>query len=339
VPLPRRLEQLQTPALIIESGLLDSNLSAMSAHLPGTHLRPHVKAHKCTELARRQYAVGHHGFTCATIREVEGMVAADLGDDLLLANEVLDATRLGRLVEAGARVTVAVDSSATIKAAAAGGVREVLIDVNVGLPRCGCDPDDAGRLAELARQSGLEVRGVMGYEGHAVGIEDRGTRTDKVTESMGILAAAHQIVGGPICSGGGTGSWDLNTVASEIQAGSYALMDTAYAKLALPFANALTIMATVISVNRNGWAVADCGIKALGMDHGNPSVLDGYTVWYCSDEHIVFSPPEGALLPAVGDRISVVPAHIDPTMAYHEAAWVTEGLDIVDRWSIDLRGW
>ena len=339
MPPPRTLEQLQTPALIIDSSLLDSNLRVMSAHLSGPRLRPHVKAHKCTELARRQYALGHHGFTCATIREVEGMVAAGLGEDLLLANEVLDATRLGRLVEAGAGVTVAVDSSATIEAAVSGGVSEVLIDVNVGLPRCGCEPNEAGPLAEQARRAGLTVRGVMGYEGHAVGIEDRTTRADTVAESMGMLATANLAVGGPICSGGGTGSWDLNTVANEIQAGSYALMDTAYAKLGLPFATALTITATVISANRNGWAVADCGLKALGMDHGNPSMLDGHTVWYCSDEHIVFSPPEGIPLPAVGDRVRVLPAHLDPTMAYHEAAWVTEGSAIVDRWAIDLRGW
>jgi D-serine deaminase-like pyridoxal phosphate-dependent protein len=339
VPVPQRVEQLQTPALIIDSNLLDGNIAVMADHLPGARLRPHVKAHKCTELARRQYRAGHHGFTCATIREVEGMAAAGLGDDLLLANEVLDTTRLGRLVEAGARVTVAVDSPATIEAAVSGGVPSVLIDINVGLPRCGCNPENAGALAQQARRSGLEVRGVMGYEGHAVGIEDREARTDRVTESMGILAAAHAVVGGPICSGGGTGSWDLNTAANEIQAGSYALMDTVYAKLGLPFANAVTILATVISVNRNGWAVADCGLKALGMDHGDPSMVDGCKVWYCSDEHIIFSPPEGGSLPAVGDRVGVLPAHVDPTVAYHEAAWVTDGSAILDCWAIDLRGW
>ncbi len=339
MPSSPRLDQLQTPALIIDSDRLDKNLGAMSIHWPGARLRPHVKAHKCTELARRQYGEGHHGFTCATIREVEGMVAAGLGEDLLLANEVLDARRLGALVRAGARVTVAVDSVATVEAAVAGGVNEVLIDVNVGLPRCGCDPADAGSLAGRARAAGLHVRGVMGYEGHAVGIEDRTTRTEKVTEAMGILADAHAAVGGPICSGGGTGSWDLNTVATELQAGSYALMDTAYAALGLPFGAALTILATVISVNRKGWAVADCGLKALGMDHGDPAMLDGSSVWYCSDEHIIFSPPEGASLPSVGDRVGVLPAHIDPTVACHEVAWVTEGPTVVDRWPIDLRGW
>jgi D-threonine aldolase len=333
------LGQLQTPALIIDSDLLDANLRAMSTRWPGGRLRPHVKAHKCTELARRQYGLGHHGFTCATIREVEGMVAAGLGDDLLLANEVLDASRLGTLVRGGARVMVAVDSSATIEAAVAGGVRDVLIDVNVGLPRCGCDVAAAAMLAGEARQSGLEVCGVMGYEGHAVGIEDREVRAERVATSMEVLTAAQEMVGGSVCSGGGTGSWDLNSAVSELQAGSYALMDTAYGALGLPFSAALTVMATVISVNRKGWAVADCGLKALGMDHGNPSLADGSPVWYCSDEHIVFAPRDGGALPRVGDRVRVLPAHIDPTMACHEVAWVVVGDEVIDRWPIDLRGW
>jgi len=157
------LDSLQTPALVVDGPALDRNLAAMAAALPGERLRPHVKAHKTTSLARRQAAVGHPGFTCATIREVEGMAAAGLGHDLLLANEVLHARRLGDVVDAGARVTLAVDSEATVAAAADGGVKEVLVDVNVGLPRCGCRPDDAGRVADLARARGLEVRGVMGY--------------------------------------------------------------------------------------------------------------------------------------------------------------------------------
>src|SRR5947209_12992052 len=116
----------------------------MARALPGGRLRPHVKAHKSTAVGARQVAAGHKGFTCATMREVEGMAKAGLGEDLLLANEVLDARRLGDI---DARVTVAVDSPETITAAYAGGVKEVLIDVNVSLPRCGCVPEEAGRLA------------------------------------------------------------------------------------------------------------------------------------------------------------------------------------------------
>jgi D-serine deaminase-like pyridoxal phosphate-dependent protein len=265
---------------------------------------------------------------------MEGMASAGLGDDLLLANEVLDARPLGALAKRGARITVAVDSDATIDAAVAGRVPEVLIDVNVGLPRCGCAPEDAGRLSELARSRGLIVRGVMGYEGQAMVIEDRARRVEVVAASMKKLLAAHRDVGGEIVSAGGTGSYDVNQAATEIQAGSYALMDTAYAKLALPFRQALTVLASVVSVSP-GYAVADCGLKALGMDHGNPSI-ENATVWFCSDEHVTLAPQTPL---HVGDRIRVVPAHVDPTVAYHERMHVVDGDRVIETWPVDLRGW
>jgi D-threonine aldolase len=327
---------LQTPALLVDAQDVQRNVDLMAAALPGTRLRPHVKAHKTTRLAAVQAAAGHCAFTCATVREVEGMAAAGLGEDLLLANEVVDASRLGSVVATGARVTVAVDSEATIDAAAAGGLHEVLIDVNVGLPRCGCSPEDAGRLAELARSKGLEVRGVMGYEGHVVGLDDRQRRAELVEGCMQQLLAAHDRAGGELISAGGTGTYDLNTWATEIQAGSYVLMDTAYAKLDLPFGNALTVLATVISVNQAGWAVADCGLKALGMDHGNPAMADGSAVWFCSDEHITFSAASDC---RVGDRVKVIPAHVDPTVAYHASMHLVDDAAILESWPVDLRGW
>ena len=140
------------------------------------------------------------------------MARAGLGDDLLLANEMRRpgaAARTGRVRRA--RVTVAVDSDATVDAAAANGIREVLIDVNVYMPRCGCPPDDAPRLADRARAAGLEVRGVMGYEGHAVVIADRAERAAKTAEAMERLARVAETVGGDVVSAGGTGTYDLNT--------------------------------------------------------------------------------------------------------------------------------
>lgn len=332
-----KLADLPTPALLIDEAALSHNLAVMAAALPGPRLRPHVKAHKCTSLARRQAQAGHDAFTCATIKECEGMAAAGLGADLLLANEVLDASRLGALVDGGARVTVAVDSPQTIEAAAAGGVREVLIDVNVGLPRCGISPGKAGRLADQARRRGLLVRGVMGYEGHVVGLVDAAERTAKCRESMEQLLAAHADVGGGVISAGGTGTYTINTWASEIQAGSYALMDTDYGRLGLPFRQAIYVLATVISA-AEGWSVADAGLKCFGMDHGTPA-LDGTDVWFCSDEHTVFASTVFAPPGQVGDRVRLIPAHVDPTMAYHQAAYVFAADEVVDVWPIDLRGW
>jgi D-serine deaminase-like pyridoxal phosphate-dependent protein len=334
--LPQSIHDLATPALLVEQGALDRNLSVFSKALPGARLRPHVKAHKCTALARRQAGLGHHHFTCATAREMEGLARAGLGEGLLLANELVDPVRLSRLARLDARVTVAVDSEATIRAAARAGIREVLIDVNVGLPRCGCRVADAGPLADLARRSGLEVRGVMGYEGHVVGNADRAAREAGCEESMRRLLEAHAQVGGEVVSAGGTGTYACNRWATEIQAGSYALMDTAYAKLGLPLEQALFLWCTVISVSEK-FAVADGGLKALGMDHGNPA-LEAGTLWFCSDEHTTFAPPPDAPV-AVGDRIRLVPAHVDPTVAYHERLHVVSGDEVVDVWDVDLRGW
>jgi D-serine deaminase-like pyridoxal phosphate-dependent protein len=320
-------------ALVLDAGALERNLRTMAAALPGARLRPHVKAHKCTALAARQAAMGHRAFTCATIREVEGMAAAGLGEDLLLANEVVDARRLGGL---DARVTVAVDSPATVAAAADGGVREVLVDVNVGIPRCGVAPEDAGELAELARSRGLSVRGVMGYEGQAVGIPDRPLREEVTADAMALLDRAHRLVGGDVISAGGTGTYDLNPLATEIQAGSYALMDTEYAKLDVPFEQALAVLARVVSVSGYGYAVADCGAKALGMDHGKPDVEGADAVLVVSDEHVTFVPEAGV---EVGDLVRVRPAHCDPTVALHERVHVLDGDVVTDVWDVDLRGW
>jgi D-threonine aldolase len=330
------ITELQTPALLVEDSSLQHNLDTMSAALPGHRLRPHVKAHKCSSLAKRQQANGHNNFTCATIREVEVMAAAGLGSDLLLANEVLDTSRLGVLVTGGARVTVAVDSAETIEAAANGGIREVVIDVNVGLPRCGCSPGSAAPLAQLARSRGLTVRGVMGYEGHLMQVEPRAERAAQTEAAMGLLLAASADVGGDLISGGGTGTYVENIWVTEVQAGSYALMDTAYGALGHPFTPALSVLGTVISRSPD-WAVLDVGLKSLGMDHGLPTIL-GADVWFCSDEHVTFAPNRDQPV-AVGDRRRVLPAHVDPTVALHEAMYLVDGDQVIESWPVDMRGW
>ena len=229
------LEHQTTPYLRVDLPTFESNLSKMSGVLPGAALRPHVKAFKSTSVAKRLHNAGHVAFCCATIKEIEGMASAGLGDDLLLANEVLDAQRLGAVAKTGAQITVAVDSKETIDAAVAGGVSNILVDVNVGLRRCGCAASEAGSLAKYARSRGLNVRGVMGYEGHLMMASDRKVRAAMVKDSMAILLEAHDDVGGPIVSAGGTGTFDINSWATEIQAGSYLFMDTEYAKLGLHF--------------------------------------------------------------------------------------------------------
>jgi D-serine deaminase-like pyridoxal phosphate-dependent protein len=334
------LAELPTPALVVDAATLDANIEAMARARPGSALRPHVKAFKSTALARRlALEQGHTAFCAATLKEMEGMAAAGLGDDLLLANETLDSDRLARLLRTDARITVAVDSEATIAVAAEAGRCEVLVDVAVGLPRCGCDPTDAGRLADLARSAGLDVRGVMGYEGHCQDWDDVERRREEVERAMAALEAAHRAVGGEIVSAGGTGTHELNRTANEIQAGSYLLMDTHYARLDdLPFEKAMAVVGTVISVTAGaeGWYVLDAGLKSLGMDHGDPTAEWG-TLFFCSDEHTTVlhhgEPPE------LGARLRLWPAHVDPTVAKHPRLIVVDGERVVDSYEVDLRDW
>lgn len=335
--------EIPTPALVVDEAALQDNLDAMSIALPGVRLRPHVKAFKCTALAQRLADMGHRAFTCATLGEVEGMLKAGLGEDLLLANETVDVDHLQRVMAASreasvGRVTIAIDSPETLAVAIAGGVKEVLIDVNVGLPRCGCDPDRAGELAGQARSAGLEVRGVMGYEGHLMMVMDPEKKRSKVSDAMALLAQAADAVGGDIISAGGTGTYATNTVATEIQAGSYTLMDTQYSQLDSPFRQALWVEASVISINRRGgWIVANSGLKSLGMDHGDPH-WPGGKVMFCSDEHVTLAPDDIDAW-AVGDHTRLAPAHVDPTVAKHERMWLISDSGDCSEWRIDLRHW
>ena len=344
-----QLPEMATPALVVDAEAFEHNVATMAAALPGPRCRPHVKAFKSTAVAQQLRRAGHETFCAATPREIVGMAEAGFTRDLLLANECLDPIRLAAMARLDAAVTIAVDSDETVDAAIRAGISSVLIDVNVGLARCGCRPEDAGRLAERCRAGGLTVRGVMGYEGHLMGNADRAERQAGLEVSMAALIEAHRAVGGEVISGGGTGTYDLNHWVNEIQAGSYTFLDTAYAKLGLPFRQALAVAGTVISRGMSGdrpYAVADVGLKALGMDHGLPEVelVDGSNakVWFCSDEHVTFSLPRDTpndAWPALGGVIAVRPAHIDPTVAYHERYHVLRDGAIVDSWDIDLRGW
>ncbi len=146
-----------------------------------------------------------------------------------------------------------------------------------------------------------------------------------------------------IVSAGGTGTYDITgRVAgiTEIQAGSYVLMDTAYAKLDIPFEQAFSVLGTVVSRPKPGLCVTDGGHKACTQDHGNPGVRDveGASVLFLSDEHATISIPAESKV-RVGDRIQLWPSHIDPTINLHDVFYVLDGETVVDIWPIAARGY
>ena len=355
---PRTRGTIPTPALLLDLGALDRNITRMAAFFASgsCRLRPHVKAHKTLEIARRQLAAGScSGLTCATVSEAE--MVAPICDDLLIANEIVSASKCERVAALArrTRIAVAVDSLAGLDAlshaARASGVRVgVLVDVNVGQNRCGVEPGEAAlTLARRAVQSdALDLRGVMGYEGHLQPVRDRAERESRTRHAMqGLVHTANEFraTGFPcdVVSGGGTGTYDISgrvEGVTEIQAGSYALMDTDYSSVGVPFEAAFSVLGTVISRPSRERCVADCGHKASSMDHGFPTVrgIDGAVVTALNDEHATIALPAGADI-AVGDLIELLPSHTDPTINLHDAFYVVDGDRVIDIWHIGARGY
>jgi len=352
------LAEVPTPALIVEVAALDRNIAWMAAFFAGLacKLRPHVKAHKTPVIARRQLAAGScTGLTCATLREAEAV--AEFCDDVLIANEIVTADKCGRAaaLARSRRVTVAVDSEEGVQAlaaaaAAAGTVVGVLVDVNVGQMRCGVLPGEpAVTLAALAaRTSNLELRGVMGYEGHVQPVRDRAERTAQAQRAMAALvdtAARVRAAGLPcdVVSAGGTGTFDISsrvTGVTEIQAGSYALMDTDYGDVGVPFEQAFFVLGTIVSRPAPERCVADAGHKSTTKDHALPRVhgIEGASVTSLNDEHAIMAIPPDCTI-RIGDRVRLIPSHTDPTMNLHDVIYAVEGERIVDVWPISARGY
>ncbi len=355
---PKTLADIPTPALILDVGALDRNIRLMADFFATgpCRLRPHVKAHKTPEIARRQLAAGScTGLTCATVGEAE--TVAHLGADLLIANEVIGAGRCARVAQLARShsMTVAVDSPVGVaqisRAAVDAGVTiGALVDVNVGQQRCGVLPGhDAVTVArEVAGMPGIELRGVMGYEGHLQAIRDRREREQQAREAMRALVSTAELLRQaglpcPIVSAGGTGTHDISgrvDGVTEIQAGSYVLMDTDYGDTGVPFEQAFWVLGTIVSRPSPDRCVADCGHKAATKDHGHPRVagMAGATVTALNDEHAVIAVAEGTRI-AIGDRVRLVPSHTDPTVNLHDVFYALDGERVAGVWPIAARGY
>ena len=357
-PGPAHVADIPTPALVIDVAAMERNIRRMAEYFAAgpCRLRPHFKAHKTPEIARRQLAAGScTGLTCATVSEAE--VASDVCRDILIANEPVGPGKCERVAALARRVqiTVAVDSTAGLAAIAAaarhaGVTVGVLVDLNVGQTRCGVMPgSDAVSLArQVASAKGVALRGLMGYEGHLVSLPDRAEREARTRLAMaGLVGTARMLrASGLPCdvvSAGGTGTYDISgriDGITEIQAGSYVLMDTDYGRLDVPFEQAFWALGTVISRPDPGRCVADCGHKSMTKDHGYPAVrnLDGASVVSLNDEHATISvPPECRI--QIGDRVYLRPSHTDPTINLHDVFYALDGDRVIGVWPIAARGY
>jgi D-serine deaminase-like pyridoxal phosphate-dependent protein len=299
-----------------------------------------------------QLAAGAIGLTTATVWEAAALSRAGV-PDLLIANEVVGGEKLEALAETArtARVTVAVDqaeNAAAIAAASkAGSEIGVLIDVDVGMGRCGVRTvEEALALAgQISRLPGLRLRGVMGYEGHCVQETDRAVRAQKALAAVerllgfkAALAAAGFSV--EVVSAGGTGTSDITGAhpgVTEIQAGSYLFTDATRQGIVPQFAVALTVLATVVS-RHDDTLVIDAGKKTVGVDFTMPRIVgESASVRRASEEHLICEAAAGCPL-RVGDRVEVIPGYCPTTINLHDVYHVVEGGRVVDIWPILARG-
>lgn len=352
-----RIEDLDTPALLLDWPTAQRNLQRMAAFFRGgsCRLRPHFKNHKCPELARRQLQAGNCvGITCAKLGEAEVLAARGF-TDVLIANQVVGARKIARLVELARRirVKVAVDDAEQAQAiskaaAAAKATVGMLVEVDIGMGRCGVPPGQPG--ADLARAvqklPGVRFEGLQAYEGHVVYVNDFERRAELVRQAMAQAVETRAILeddGIPVAvvSGGSSSTYQIvgqMPGVDEIQAGTYATMDWRYAELAPEFEIALSVLARVVS-KRQGVAVLDVGAKGAGCEFGPPRI-EGYphaeTPCPLAEEHcIVRNAPNAWHL---GDVVRLFPSHACTTCNLYRQFHVCEDGRVVDLWPIEGSG-
>jgi D-serine deaminase-like pyridoxal phosphate-dependent protein len=351
----RAVEELLTPALILDLSVATRNLSAMSDRiaLMPAELRPHAKAHKSAEVARLQLEHGAIGITTATVAEADAMARAGV-PDILIANQVVAAPAIDLAVAVAARTrtTVAVDDLDNLemlagRAAAAGCLLGVVVEVDVGMGRGGArTTEEALTLAtRAAALPGIELRGLMGYEGHCAGELDVELREHEVCASMARLTAVADRcraigLGIDIVTSGATGTYRFAGEypgVTEVQAGSYVLMDRYHEALAPEFECALTVLTTAIS-SHDDLVVFDAGRKGIGADLRLPDPPGpGAEIAFVNEEHLGVRSPGGAPSFRVGDRVALVPGYAPTAVNLFGAYHVVDGGQVVDVWPVLAR--
>lgn len=351
----RRRDELVTPALVLDIDAAQRNIDHMANSLRemgAATIRPHYKTHKSPDLARRQLQAGAAGLSMATVWEAAILAAAGM-DDLFVVNTVAHPAKLRVLAELARehRVLVAADeaaNAAALSAAAvtAGATLGIMVEVDTGMDRCGVD-DAAGCLA-LARQvmelPGLRFEGITGYEGHCSTTPDHDLRLERQRAAMTLFTGVAELleangIACPIRSAGGIATWNWTAAfpgLTEIQAGTYVVMDNFHGAMVPGFEHSLTIAATVIS-RQSGKVIVDAGNKSVADPADVTMVGHHHPVLRFDEEHGIFDAAGGSTL-RVGDQVALVPGYSPSTVNWYDAYHVVRDDVVVDIWPIIPRG-
>ena len=360
-------DDIPTPALLLDLDRFERNLRRMAAHAraAGKHLRPHAKTHRCPEIAQRQVTAGALGVACAKLGEAEVMARAGVRGLLITTEVVAPAAirRLLRLVSAAPDTLLVVDNAANVadlgrEAAADGVALNLLVDVDVGNRRTGIAPGEpAMALARaVAAQPALRFRGLQGYAGHCAHVIGWSARHAASRGALAPLMETRTMIeraGLPveIVAGGSTGTWDIDIELpglTELQAGSYCVMDLDYRRIGgrsgetlTDFEMALTVITTVVSVPTSGRAMVDGGLKAFSTDKPFPPESverPGIEYGFAGDEHGRLTVTDHSRAPRLGERIEFFPPHCDPTINLYDRIYAMRADKVEAVWEIAARG-
>jgi D-serine deaminase-like pyridoxal phosphate-dependent protein len=333
------VNEISTPFLSLDLDLFESNIQAMVAtcRQHGIQWRPHSKCHKSPVIAQKLLDAGADGITCATIREAEVMANAGIRD-LLIANLIAGPAKIQRLAALATQSDVIVCVDHVDQAVALSTVMDqnnvtirVLVELEIGMNRVGILPDD--EAVDLARQieqlPGLQLAGLMAYEGHLLTIKTLPDKQSAIATAIGQVTALKErlLSAGlpcPIVSCGGTGSYPVTVQQpgiTEIQAGGAIFMDAFYRQACsiTDLQHALTIQTTVVSLPTHDRAIIDAGHKAMNMTIHNPHIRDraDLTIAWLSAEHgAITRSPDGASL-SIGQQLELIPGYGDLTNMLH----------------------
>lgn len=361
----QREDEVDTPALLLDLDAFEYNLDRMARILEGTgvRLRPHAKAHKSPAIAQLQAERGAVGQCVQKVGEAELMVRGGVRD-VLVSNEVVGATKLARFAALArlADVAICADSEAHViaieSAAADASVRlPVYVEIDAGGNRCGIEPGERAALLarRIAQSEHVTFAGLQAYHGtaqHRRLPQERAAAVEVAADAVRrtIDALAKFDLRCPAVTGGGTGTFEYDIasgVYTEIQAGSYCLMDADYARNldannepVSTFRQALFVLSTVMSTPRIGVAVLDAGHKAVTIDSGLPLLWQRPELTYVdpSDEHGTLSYAHDAPAPQLGEKVRLVPGHCDPTVDRHEWYVGVRNGRVESIWPITARG-
>ena len=358
----QRMEEVDTPALVLELDAFERNLKTLADLARGrARVRAHAKTSKSAEVARRQMALGAVGVCCQKVAEAEAMVDGGIAD-VLVSNEVVGAAKLERLAGLArrARIGVCVDDAGNVTdldaAARAAGVKlDVYVELEVGMGRCGVAP--GGPALALARavaaSPSLRFAGLQAYNGRAQHVRSNADRRALIEKAAAAVRATRVLleqngIPCPSVTGAGSGTFMFEVESGawdEIQPGSYAFMDADYAKnewaAPLPrFEHALFVLTTVMSRAQPGRAIVDAGLKASSVDSGMPAVWErpGLKYIQASDEHGFVEIAAGAAAPVLGEKLLLVPGHCDPTINLYDWYVCVRGGVVEALWPITARG-